>query len=144
MIDFPREPNPGEKLDASWGARVVRALRALFPMPGPGIDVSTGPTGTTISAAAAASRIASGGSACDLYIARVTGEPYGDGSLPCLVSPASGGAGAATSEALLLRPDLKRMGTVMQGTAVLAHRVSVRFSEGTEADHPEPVAGEEV
>lgn len=52
MIDFPREPNPGESLDASWGSRVVRALRALFPMPGPGINVSTGPTGTTISAAA--------------------------------------------------------------------------------------------
>ena len=53
MIDFPREPNPGENLDASWGARVVRALRALFPMPGPGIDVSTGPSGTTISSAPA-------------------------------------------------------------------------------------------
>lgn len=53
MIDFPREPNPGENLDASWGARVVRALRALFPMPGPGINVSTGPSGTTISSAPA-------------------------------------------------------------------------------------------
>lgn len=49
MIDFPREPNPGEDLDASWGARVVRTLRALFPMPGPGVRTSTGPTGTTIS-----------------------------------------------------------------------------------------------
>ena len=53
MIDFPREPNPGENLDASWGARVVRALRALFPMPGHGINVSTGPSGTTISSAPA-------------------------------------------------------------------------------------------
>lgn len=49
MIDFPREPNPGENLDASWGARVVRALRALFPMPGPGINVSTGPSGSSFS-----------------------------------------------------------------------------------------------
>lgn len=50
MIDLPREPNPGEHLDAFWGARVVRALRALFPMPGPGIRTATGPSGTTISA----------------------------------------------------------------------------------------------
>lgn len=52
MIDFPREPASRDSLDAAWGARVVRALRALFPIGGPGIDVATGPSGTTISAAA--------------------------------------------------------------------------------------------
>lgn len=145
MIE-PTPPRPGEPLRASWAQRLVAYVRSLRVSAGPGLRARRTASGTVISLAPAthSSRDASGGSACDLYIARVTGEPYGDGSLPCLVSPASGGAGAATSEALLLRPDVKRMGTVMQGTAVLAHRVSVRYSEGTEADHPEPVAGEEV
>ena len=84
-----------------------------------------------------------GGGGCELFVARITGGPNDDGSLPCLVSRASGGPGDVSTEAILLRPDLKRMGTIALNTAVLAHRVSVRYSEGTEADHPEPVAGEE-
>lgn len=54
MIDFPREPASRESLDAAWGVRVVRALRALFPSGGPGVRVATGPGGTTISADPAA------------------------------------------------------------------------------------------
>lgn len=84
-----------------------------------------------------------GGGGCELFVARITGGPNDDGSLPCLVSRAAGGPGDVSTEAILLRPDLKRMGTIALNTAVLAHRVSVRYSEGTEADHPEPVAGEE-
>ena len=68
MIDLPREPNPGEDLDSSWGVRVVRAIRALFPIGGPGIHVDTGPTGTTISAAGSASA-ASAAAAPDVAVA---------------------------------------------------------------------------
>lgn len=83
MIDFPREPNPGENLDASWGARVVRALRALFPMPGPGINVSTGPSGTTISSAAQPT--ASVAQPLDYFDCRILSDANGISHLCCYV-----------------------------------------------------------
>lgn len=46
-LDFPNEPRPGEPLDASWGVKVVRALRALQWKSSPSIEVTTLGYGTT-------------------------------------------------------------------------------------------------
>lgn len=146
MIE-PTPPRPGEPLRASWAQRLVAYVRSLRVIAGPGLVGRRTGAGTVLSLSSfAGGRPAKGSAAatCELFVARITGGPNEDGSLPCLVSRATGGPGDVSTEAILLRPDVKRMGTVMQGTAVLAHRVSVRYSEGTEADHPEPVAGEEV
>ena len=92
MIDLPREPNPGEDLDASWGIRVVRALRALLPSGGPGVHVSTGPTGTTISATAPAQDRPGFGQKTDTAVADA------DAAAPQLRSVEVREAAAATGE----------------------------------------------
>ena len=136
MIDFPREPNPGESLDASWGARVVRALRALFPMPGPGIKTSTGPSGTTISS------IAPHGS-----------ESGGSGdAIPCRVSPANendwadgvdvtlfadGFMASSTGSGRLYLPEVGSRTKPQPNMAVLAHRLSVVAIDGGTDEDPE-------
>ena len=47
---LPKEPVPGQKLDATWGRDVVRALKRLTPSGGPGMRVTCGPNGTTFAA----------------------------------------------------------------------------------------------
>lgn len=49
---FPEPPNSGEKLSASWGRKVVAALRSLVPIAGPGIRVSYTFRGAIIEAVA--------------------------------------------------------------------------------------------
>jgi len=49
MIEV-KEPQPGSPIQASWGADVARAIRALRLSAGPGILVTPGAGGTTISA----------------------------------------------------------------------------------------------
>ena len=51
---LPREPRPGERLDADWGRAVARALRSQRLSGGPGVRVSSGPDGTTVSIPAGA------------------------------------------------------------------------------------------
>jgi hypothetical protein len=50
MSDLVKEPQPGSPIAASWGADVARAIRSLRLSGGPGILVTPGPGGTTISA----------------------------------------------------------------------------------------------
>ncbi len=52
MNSIPPPPNTGEPLAASWGRRVVEALRALVPIAGPGIRVSYTPRGVVIESTA--------------------------------------------------------------------------------------------
>lgn len=52
MIQLPQEPQPGDSLDASWGSRVVRYLRAITPRPSASILPSVGSGGTTFAARA--------------------------------------------------------------------------------------------
>ena len=47
---LPKEPVPGQKLDATWGRDIVRALKRLTPSGGPGMRVTCGPNGTTFAA----------------------------------------------------------------------------------------------
>ncbi len=49
-VQIPSEPRRGEPLEAAWGVQVVRALRSLLLRGGPGVLVTTTPSGTTISA----------------------------------------------------------------------------------------------
>lgn len=46
MIDFPREVREGDKVSATEFNRVVRTLRRLWPIKGPGIKLSYTPNGT--------------------------------------------------------------------------------------------------
>lgn len=46
MIDFPREVREGDRVSATEFNRVVRALRRLWPIKGPGIKLSSSPNGT--------------------------------------------------------------------------------------------------
>ncbi len=55
---FPKEPVPGQKLDATWGRDVVRALKRLTPSGGPGMRVTCGPNGTTFAAVGRAAQTA--------------------------------------------------------------------------------------
>lgn len=50
MIDFPREVRAGDRVSATEFNRVVRALRRLMPLQGPGIKLSSTPSGTVFSA----------------------------------------------------------------------------------------------
>ena len=50
MIDFPREVRQGDKVSATEFNQVVRMLRRLWPVQGPGIKLSWTPAGTVISA----------------------------------------------------------------------------------------------
>lgn len=131
MIDFPREPNPGENLDASWGARVVRALRALFPMPGPGINVDTGPTGTTISAAA--SHVARANSDGDGTVLGKVGVPSANDQM--VVIPYPGGlSGPQGRPATLHSPCVFRRAPLVAGDIVLCHPCAVAVTgEGEES-----------
>jgi len=47
-----REPNPGDRISANLIREIVRAIRALTPIPGHGMKTSTGPNGTVYSASA--------------------------------------------------------------------------------------------
>lgn len=55
----PREPQPGERLDATWGRDVIKALKQLRVIGGPGARVTTGPNGTTISVKSATAKVSS-------------------------------------------------------------------------------------
>ena len=141
MIDFPREPNPGEDLDASWGAKVVRALRSLFVMPGPGICSSTGPTGTVVSAAGSASA-ASAASAADVVPAVVTS---GSGGVYRVDLYANGLLSPRTGQGRLVVPEVSMLQTLDAGSVVLAHLVTVEvLDHGMESsDWAEDGDGEE-
>lgn len=50
-MQLPREPRIGEKLDAAWGAQVIRYLRSITPTGGPGVRARQWAGGTTLEAA---------------------------------------------------------------------------------------------
>lgn len=50
MITPPTEPNPGERISASWMRNLVRYVRAITPVSGPGVKVVRTPNGTMLSA----------------------------------------------------------------------------------------------
>lgn len=50
MIDFPREVREGDKISATEFNKVVRLLRQLYPIQGPGIRLSASPNGTVFTA----------------------------------------------------------------------------------------------
>lgn len=50
MMDFPREVRAGDKISASEYNKIVRALRAIYPVPGPGVNLTYTPNGTIFSA----------------------------------------------------------------------------------------------
>jgi len=76
--------------------------------------------------------VGGGGSGCDVLVARVTAAANEDGSVPVLVSAIGSVAESPGTEAVLIRPDVLHNGTVKVGTALLVHRVSVRYSDGTD------------
>lgn len=58
MIDFPQEVREGDKISATEYNRVVRVLRRLYPIQGPGIRLSASPNGTVFTADVAAAQAA--------------------------------------------------------------------------------------
>ena len=72
---LPREPRRGDPLDADWGRAVARALRSQRVSSGPGLRVSSGPDGTTISRAPGrgAKKEAAMAAICPQW--RITAEP---------------------------------------------------------------------
>ena len=50
MIDFPREVREGDRISATEFNKVVRVLRRLYPIQGPGIRLSASPNGTVFMA----------------------------------------------------------------------------------------------
>ena len=132
MIDFPREPASRESLDAAWGIRVVRALRALFPSGGPGVRVATGPGGTTISADPATAPAARPAGAVPAVVTGFsagvyTVDLYGDG----LLRRKTGTARLALTEAQPLAP-------LPAGTVLLAHETAAAAAaSGTDTGEEE-------
>ena len=57
-MTYPREPTPGQPISATWGREVVRCLRAITPLPGPGTTTEQRTNGTMISAKAERTRVA--------------------------------------------------------------------------------------
>lgn len=64
MIDFPREVREGDKISATEYNRVVRVLRRLYPIQGPGIRLSASPNGTVFTADVPAAQAAGPISVC--------------------------------------------------------------------------------
>ena len=48
MAELPEEPNPSEGLLASWGRRLIAALRSMRLRVGPGLEIRQDSEGTTI------------------------------------------------------------------------------------------------
>lgn len=46
---LPREPRAGDRIEADWARAVARAIRSQRVVGGPGVIVSSGPDGTTVS-----------------------------------------------------------------------------------------------
>jgi len=49
MMNCPPAPRPGSPISASWAAALVRYIRSITPLQGPGTKFARGPNGTTIS-----------------------------------------------------------------------------------------------
>lgn len=49
MITIPAEPKPGDRISANHIRSLIRCIRALRPIQGPGIKLAEGPNGTNIS-----------------------------------------------------------------------------------------------
>lgn len=63
MNTFPREPHAGDRISAQLIRDIIRCLRRITPLAGPGTRLSVSPNGTTISASA--SSFAAGGGSSD-------------------------------------------------------------------------------
>lgn len=76
MPQLPPEPAPGKPINASWGAAVVRYLRALTPRSSPTVRVNTTPGGTTLEGAAPAApgNVSSQPKPFDLSLAAIAGD----------------------------------------------------------------------
>ncbi len=126
MIDLPREPNPGEALDSSWGVRVVRALRALFPTGGPGIHVDTGPTGTTISAAAShVARAKSDGDGAVIGVVQLGAATYGQDDYVFVRIYPNWPDTSGYTTARLFAPCVYRRAPLIHGDAVICHPCAI-------------------
>lgn len=141
MIDLPREPNPGENLDSSWGVRVVRALRALFPTGGPGIHVDTGPTGTTISATNQAQETAPATLATDAIPAVVVQASAVPGLYRVTLYP-SGIGGPSGGNAFLACTERGMEMDLPAGTIVLAHSIVLAAADDGDDGVEEEEEGE--
>ena len=49
MRTCPAEPSAGDRISASWMRELVRYIRSITPLAGPGVKLSTGPNGTILS-----------------------------------------------------------------------------------------------
>lgn len=49
MRTSPAEPSAGDRISANWMRELVRYIRSITPLAGPGIKLSAGPNGTTLS-----------------------------------------------------------------------------------------------
>ena len=58
MNELPHPLGPGDKLTGTWISNLLRAVRRMKPLQGPGISTRVTPDGTVISAAVAAPRAA--------------------------------------------------------------------------------------
>ena len=58
MNELPHPLGPGDKLTGTWISKLLRAVRRMKPLQGPGISTRVTPDGTVISAAVAAPRAA--------------------------------------------------------------------------------------
>ena len=52
MMTIPSFPNPGERITATFMRELMRFIRAIRPIKGPGINLAEGPDGTVISLSA--------------------------------------------------------------------------------------------
>lgn len=62
MMLPPREPQPGDKITANWARDIVRYMKAITPMPGPGTRIDRKPHGSFITASGGGSGGGGGGS----------------------------------------------------------------------------------
>lgn len=53
MMTIPAFPNPGDRITATFMRELMRFIRAIRPIKGPGINLAEGPDGTVISLSAA-------------------------------------------------------------------------------------------
>ena len=110
MIDFPREMRAGDDVSATEYNRLVRALRAIYPVQGPGMALRRTPNGTVFEAASAKATPApspkpwtftvevEGQQGSETYTAKWGGMTVQYGYQIIALSPTPGGPGLSLAE----------------------------------------------
>lgn len=117
-----REPAKGDRITADWARELVRAVRSLRLIAGPGLRLTRTPEGTTVSATAAEGRSATPASPAEVDVGTVVSSNSAAGAMGTYSS-----TGETTGKSYEL--DILEVAftdTLLPGSRVIIHPVVTR------------------